>query len=92
MGIGQPFARVDLNPMPESTLSPSQGLRIWPLLCQGEEKKMELWVAGQSDVYTLEAKTKKAKEDFAAELRKQSKRRHLSFLLFTISFKHMHFT
>ena len=31
---------------------------------------MELWVAGQSDVYTLEAKTKKAKEDFAAELRK----------------------
>jgi hypothetical protein len=28
--IGQPYARVDLNPMPESTLSPSQGLRIWP--------------------------------------------------------------
>jgi hypothetical protein len=28
---GQPYARVDLNPMPESTLSPSQGLRIWPL-------------------------------------------------------------
>ncbi len=24
----QPYARVDLNPMPESTLSPSQGLRI----------------------------------------------------------------
>jgi hypothetical protein len=23
---GQPYARVDLNPMPESTLSPSQGL------------------------------------------------------------------
>jgi hypothetical protein len=23
-------ARVDLNPMPESTLSPSQGLWIWP--------------------------------------------------------------
>ncbi len=42
---------------------------------------MELWVAGQSDVYTLEAKTKKAKEDFAAELRKHSKRRHFSFLL-----------
>ncbi len=29
--IGQPYARVDLNPMAESTLSPSQGLRIWPL-------------------------------------------------------------
>jgi hypothetical protein len=29
---GQPHARVDLNPMPESTLSPSQGLRIWTLL------------------------------------------------------------
>jgi hypothetical protein len=78
--------------MPESILSTSHGLRIWPLLCQGEEKKMELWVAGQSDVYTLEAKTKKAKEDFAAELRKQSKRRHFSSLLFTIYIKHMHFT
>jgi hypothetical protein len=31
MGIGQPYARVDLNLMPESTLSPCQGLRIWPL-------------------------------------------------------------
>ncbi len=28
---GKPYVRVDLNPMPESTLSPSQGLRIWPL-------------------------------------------------------------
>ncbi len=27
----QHYARVDLNPMPESTLSPSQGLWIWPL-------------------------------------------------------------
>ncbi len=27
---GKPYARVDLNPMQESTLSPSQGLRIWP--------------------------------------------------------------
>jgi hypothetical protein len=26
----QPYDRVDLNPMPESTLSPSQGLWIWP--------------------------------------------------------------
>ncbi len=31
MGIGQPYARVDLNPMPESTLYPSH-LWIWPLL------------------------------------------------------------
>jgi hypothetical protein len=28
---GQPYTRVDLNPTPESTLSPSQGLWIWPL-------------------------------------------------------------
>jgi hypothetical protein len=27
---GQPYASVDLNPVPESTLSLSQGLRIWP--------------------------------------------------------------
>ncbi len=33
---GQPYAKVDLNPMPESTLSPSQGLRIWPLLSSPE--------------------------------------------------------
>jgi hypothetical protein len=25
---GQPYARVDLNPLPESTLSPNQGPRI----------------------------------------------------------------
>ncbi len=31
MGIGQPYARVDpLNPMTESTVSPSQVLWIWP--------------------------------------------------------------
>jgi hypothetical protein len=29
---GQPYARVDLNPMPESSLSPSLVLRIWPQL------------------------------------------------------------
>jgi hypothetical protein len=27
---GQPYAIVDLNPMPESTLSPRHGLLIWP--------------------------------------------------------------
>ncbi len=31
LGIGQPYTRVELNPLPESTLSSSQGLRIWPL-------------------------------------------------------------
>ncbi len=30
MGIGQPYARVDLNPIPETTSTPRQGLRIWP--------------------------------------------------------------
>jgi hypothetical protein len=33
---GQPYARVDLNPMPESTLSPCQGLRIWPQLARAK--------------------------------------------------------
>ncbi len=28
---GQPYARVDLNPMPELTFLPSKGLWIWPL-------------------------------------------------------------
>ncbi len=28
---GQPYSRVDFNPRPEWTISPSQGLRIWPL-------------------------------------------------------------
>jgi hypothetical protein len=28
---GQPYATVEMNPMPVSTLSPSQGLWIWPL-------------------------------------------------------------
>jgi hypothetical protein len=27
---GQPYASVDLNPIPELALSPSQGLWIWP--------------------------------------------------------------
>jgi hypothetical protein len=31
MGNPTPYAWVDLSPMPESTLSPSQGLWIWPL-------------------------------------------------------------
>ena len=37
---------------------------------QGAERKIEIWIIGQSDVYSLEAKTKKAKEDFANELRR----------------------
>ncbi|XP_023327389.1 guanine nucleotide exchange factor DBS [Eurytemora carolleeae] len=39
-------------------------------IIKNEEKKMELWLTGQADIYTLEAKSKKQKEDFAAELRK----------------------
>jgi len=39
-------------------------------IVKGEDRKMELWISGQSDIYSLEAKTKKAKEDFATELRK----------------------
>ena len=34
---------------------------------------MELWVIGQSDVYSLQAKNKMMKEDFATELRKVMK-------------------
>jgi hypothetical protein len=33
---GQPYARVDLNPMSESTLSPNKGLWIWPLSTEPE--------------------------------------------------------
>ena len=39
-------------------------------IIKGVEKKIEIWIIGQSDVYSLEAKTKKAKEDFANELRR----------------------
>ena len=36
---------------------------------KGDDKKLEIWIIGQSDVYSLGAKTRKAKEDFAVELR-----------------------
>ncbi len=36
---GQPYARVDLNPMQELTLSPSKGLRIWPLGSRIKDEK-----------------------------------------------------
>jgi hypothetical protein len=45
---GQPYARVDLNPMPEPTLSPSPGLRIWrqvsyvAIIASGLWKKWQL--------------------------------------------------
>ena len=39
-------------------------------LIKGEDKKMEVWIIGQPDAFTLEAKSKKAKDEFAAELRK----------------------
>ena len=38
---------------------------------KGDDKKIDLWLHCRSnDLYTLEAKTKKAKDEFAAELRK----------------------
>ena len=39
---------------------------------KGDDRKIELWLHGgrNNDLYVLEAKNKKAKEDFAAELRK----------------------
>ena len=36
---------------------------------KGDDKKLEIWIIGQSDVYSLGGKTRKAKEDFAVELR-----------------------
>jgi len=39
-------------------------------IIKGEEKKMEIWLSGQPDIYSLEGKTAKAKDDFAVELRK----------------------
>jgi hypothetical protein len=44
---GQPYARVDLNTMPESTVSSSQGLRIWPLdsnpeICCSKQARYQL--------------------------------------------------
>ncbi len=32
LGSGQPYARVNVNPMPESTLFPIHGLWIWLLV------------------------------------------------------------
>jgi hypothetical protein len=42
---GQPYARVDLNPMPESTLtlSPSHGLWIWLLDSLSLDKYLSSW-------------------------------------------------
>lgn len=37
---------------------------------KNDDKKIDLWVNGRSELYTLEAKTKLAKENFSAELRK----------------------
>ena len=39
-------------------------------IIKDEEKKMEIWISGQSEVYRLEAKTKQVKEEFASELKK----------------------
>ncbi len=47
---GQPYAKVDLNPVPESTLSPSQGLWIWPLVYIRELWKISRLVSLKSIV------------------------------------------
>ncbi len=41
---GQPYARVDLNPLPESTLSRSQGFRIWPQREWKRRAEMGAWL------------------------------------------------
>ena len=38
-------------------------------LIKDDDKKIEIWIIGQSDVYSLVAKTRKSKEDFSVELR-----------------------
>jgi hypothetical protein len=61
MAHGQPYARVDLIPMPESTLSPNQGLRLWPL--KGSQAEIGKNVLGEivlhvhSVLYTCHTKT-----------------------------------
>ncbi len=47
---GQLYARVDLNSMPESTLSPSQGLRIWPQGERQSEKTKLKWAKGKKKI------------------------------------------
>jgi len=37
---------------------------------KNDDKKIDLWVNGRNEMYTLEAKTKQAKENFSVELRK----------------------
>jgi hypothetical protein len=50
---GQPYSRVDLNPMSESTSSPSQRFWIWPLVigvCKIHQSWGEVWMtAGQDE-------------------------------------------
>jgi hypothetical protein len=48
---GQPYAGVDLNPMPESTLSPSQGLRIWPMGNRGMMVNGGLGRSGSGQIF-----------------------------------------
>jgi hypothetical protein len=42
---GQPYAKLDVNPMPESFLSPSQGLWIWPLYIGIETTRVDLKIS-----------------------------------------------
>ncbi len=65
MDHGQPDARVDLIPMPESSLSPSQDLRIWPLQLRTESghtrnqrKKVEVVAFLSSETLNIWNKTR----------------------------------
>jgi hypothetical protein len=50
---GQPYARVDLNPMPESTLSSSQGLRIWSQCCSLRQLYFISFSLKWGDIFTV---------------------------------------
>jgi hypothetical protein len=46
---GQPYARVDLNLLPELTLSPSQGLHIWPLFSASPDGLLPVFFTMEKD-------------------------------------------
>ena len=52
---------------------------------KGDDKKLEIWIIGQSDVYSLGGKTRKAKEDFAIELREAIKKKMMKHMENSIS-------
>ncbi len=55
-GHWQPYARVDLIPVPESTLSPSQGLRIWLLQMPQTKRMIYMYLAEWLERLTANAR------------------------------------